>query len=647
MASSETIKTTIDVNINTNGNQAITGAVMNSVLKQMVDSTDAQLAELSEKVSGISEVISVSTSSNIVDGFSPANFADYNPDNCVVEGSASEFTITPPSPSNFVIGLNIGKLEVGHTYEFSLHLNASLKETHLTHGKADGSSGTGVAVMTRTSEADGSIVDSCSVKIADADDHYFRIYGKWGSNLTISNIIVKDLDSKEVVSINFPNDSIKGDSIISLDAKKIEGGMRMDLITEETLSYWISYADGSYIPTGTYFSTYKASVEGMTDISAHVYLTDTAAAAIALYDKNGKYLKEASVQGEGTGATGKTFKATIPPMASYAVITSNNNLGGKPSIYTYGGTSNVLIRLANLEQLQDNDVPLYGDMVLHRLGDVYHLGMSATASRDYVNSVPSQSIYDVRCAKALGYNVIEANLHITADGKYVTTHGQGGALGHDFDDLQGNDAYGVVINTKTLAELQTNYRYHTDVEEYRIPITTLEEFCAEAKKCGLVVMLQYRDKASLEIARGIMGDNMLYMYNAPRGEYSGAITEYLSRETKEEIIARCEEVGRPYIYCMANPYFFSEEQLCDICREVHLKGYYISSAYVPSDYASTLKGCGFDYIATDGIAPYLKSNQAVVSDKVLTFNSDGSVSWKDLDLQNNYGITNHQKDTHR
>lgn len=50
MANSETIKTTIDVNINTNGNQAITGAVMNSVLKQMVDSTDAELAKLSEEI---------------------------------------------------------------------------------------------------------------------------------------------------------------------------------------------------------------------------------------------------------------------------------------------------------------------------------------------------------------------------------------------------------------------------------------------------------------------------------------------------------------------------------------------------------------------------------------------------------------------
>jgi hypothetical protein len=52
MANFETIKTTIDANINTNGNQAITGAVMNSVLKQMVDSTDTELAKLSDVIVG-------------------------------------------------------------------------------------------------------------------------------------------------------------------------------------------------------------------------------------------------------------------------------------------------------------------------------------------------------------------------------------------------------------------------------------------------------------------------------------------------------------------------------------------------------------------------------------------------------------------
>lgn len=66
MANSETIKTTIDVNINTNGNQAITGAVMNSVLKQMVDSADTELAKLSEETNARFAESAESTSKRII-----------------------------------------------------------------------------------------------------------------------------------------------------------------------------------------------------------------------------------------------------------------------------------------------------------------------------------------------------------------------------------------------------------------------------------------------------------------------------------------------------------------------------------------------------------------------------------------------------
>lgn len=55
MANFDTIKTTIDANINTNGNQAITGAVMNSILKQMVDSTDTELTELESRTDELSK----------------------------------------------------------------------------------------------------------------------------------------------------------------------------------------------------------------------------------------------------------------------------------------------------------------------------------------------------------------------------------------------------------------------------------------------------------------------------------------------------------------------------------------------------------------------------------------------------------------
>lgn len=49
MADFATIKTSIDANIKANGKQQITGEVLNSVLKQMVDSVDEQLSEISEE----------------------------------------------------------------------------------------------------------------------------------------------------------------------------------------------------------------------------------------------------------------------------------------------------------------------------------------------------------------------------------------------------------------------------------------------------------------------------------------------------------------------------------------------------------------------------------------------------------------------
>lgn len=59
MARFDTIKTAIDANINTNGKQDITGGKMNSVLKQMVDATDAELTELETEVGKIQTTISV------------------------------------------------------------------------------------------------------------------------------------------------------------------------------------------------------------------------------------------------------------------------------------------------------------------------------------------------------------------------------------------------------------------------------------------------------------------------------------------------------------------------------------------------------------------------------------------------------------
>ena len=53
----EEIKSTIDANITPNGEQGITGSVLNRVLNDMVDATGAKLAQLDQEWQGVKEQI--------------------------------------------------------------------------------------------------------------------------------------------------------------------------------------------------------------------------------------------------------------------------------------------------------------------------------------------------------------------------------------------------------------------------------------------------------------------------------------------------------------------------------------------------------------------------------------------------------------
>ena len=348
---------------------------------------------------------------------------------------------------------------------------------------------------------------------------------------------------------------------------------------------------------------------------------------------------DSSIAWKGNYQNGAWYDVTIPEDANLICVTSGIQNGFVPKILfltdeVLGVTDNkyknsIELNANKIVELQKsinskNDTVLYG---LDRY--IYHFGMNEVATRTETPPVvPSQSIYDVQYAKKLGYKCIEVNLHKTQDGKYVVTHGMNGCLGHDFDDLEGNDAYGVVIAETTFETLRNNYRYRSSNENYRVPITSLEEFCAEVKKEGLVLMLQYNDITSLNIARGILGDNNLFMYNAPRQDYDGPILEYLYYNTKEEILNRCRLVGRPYIYSMDNPSKFDDDILQDIVNSLHEEGFYIASAYV-GDGKKYLK-MGFDFISISGTSKELGDNEIVIDNKVLTFNLGGSVSWRDL-----------------
>lgn len=106
MANFDTIKTAIDANINTNGNQAITGGKMNSILHQMIGATDEQLTELgSEK----SPVISI-FGEDVILGYGLTSEGIEKADNYLItpyipvkNGDSVAITHRIPTSTNFII----------------------------------------------------------------------------------------------------------------------------------------------------------------------------------------------------------------------------------------------------------------------------------------------------------------------------------------------------------------------------------------------------------------------------------------------------------------------------------------------------------------------------------------------------------------
>lgn len=397
---------------------------------------------------------------------------------------------------------------------------------------------------------------------------------------------------------------------------------------------WIRHGTGELVASNA-TKCYPIINNGITKVRVFTKSDTNILDCVSFYSGNtistDTYL-QTSVSWKGVIPNGDWYDVDVPSGVGLIVITVSNASG------TY--SPKILIPINDLIKLTDNRYALLSqvekaldernDDILN--GDwryIYHFGMGAVADRSVMPTIPSQSVFDIRNAHNLGYKCIEANVHKTSDNKYVVTHGQNGALGHDFDTLGGEDAYGVVISENTLQTLKDNYRYRSSIEEYRTSITTLEEFCHEAKRLNMIVMFQYKDPTELAIIKGIMGKRF-FMYVAPRSEYKGVISEYYSYTTKAEILARCNTVGKPYIYSMGNPTSFSDSDLQDIINTLHENGYYLASAYVGRETIKKLTSMGFDFIViTDGADV---TNEVILDGKKLSFNIDGTVTWEEAPL---------------
>lgn len=214
-------------------------------------------------------------------------------------------------------------------------------------------------------------------------------------------------------------------------------------------------------------------------------------------------------------------------------------------------------------------------------------------------TVPSESLEDIRISKRLEFNVIEANVHMTSDGKFVVIHSAGGKFGYEVTDLNGAFTYAdTAINSVTLDWIKANIRYRSDLPRFRTQIPTLEEFLTECRIQGMVPFCQASTAAMVALLDNIMGYGNYIAYNGTRALTQAPIVQYLSLATKAEIMERARSIGVPYIYAMGNLGDFTDEELADIVHSLHAEGFMIGTAYVSGMAANRVRKLGFDLIAS-------------------------------------------------
>lgn len=259
-------------------------------------------------------------------------------------------------------------------------------------------------------------------------------------------------------------------------------------------------------------------------------------------------------------------------------------------------------------------------------------------------TIPMQSLFHVRLSKRFGFDVIEGNVNKTSDGHYFVHHmAAGDTFGSFFHHVDGvTDISNIACTSVTWDWIVQNVRYNSTIPKYRTRPCTLEEFLGECRQQELMPMLEIIDRNVVEIANNVLGKDNYIAYGGSRSLTPNAVMYmWQNLGSKQEILDYCDQFGTPFIYGMALPSRFTDEEFVDIVHSLHEKGYMIGVSYVNEDaYNFIYKG-----VDVDGSQTYINRiingnlcnyesifnfddftyTNATLTDGVLTFSEDGTI----------------------
>lgn len=220
--------------------------------------------------------------------------------------------------------------------------------------------------------------------------------------------------------------------------------------------------------------------------------------------------------------------------------------------------------------------------------------------------IPSQSIFDIRRAKRLGFKAIELNARKTSDGVFYAFHGHQNCFGNAFHSVDNSDISNVNVSTVTSEYIQNNIRYNSKYEKYRTAPTTLEDALIECKINNIVPVVEISD-GNVNLVKSIMGENnyVFGIYDKDRtNELKNCVVSGWLTGTADEMIEKANTSGQPYICAInvADSMYknYGDEDWKKIIKKIHEAGYFVSCAYQTPAVGEKLLKAGIDIIASKG-----------------------------------------------
>lgn len=266
---------------------------------------------------------------------------------------------------------------------------------------------------------------------------------------------------------------------------------------------------------------------------------------------------------------------------------------------------------------------------------LHHLNVENGAS-----DIPSQSLHDIVYAKALGANMIEANVHKCRDGVYVVKHGSDGKLGTGLSFADSSINSDTLFSSVDSTTLRTKVSYNTPIQQFTGHIPTLDEFCAYASEVGIMVCLQCVDDGVLPIARKYLSDDRICAYGIPsRGDFAGIVTEYRPVTSASQALSYAKKYGPPYVLCWQGVANADELLVREVTKVLHENGYLVSGAYINTQDAARLFSLGIDSISSTFIMTndieHGNSVNAIGCDDATFVLTDATINSNGISMQNN------------